>query len=537
MSKEEAPQPVPQDDKAPSDKVDYHEDVEQRASVAEDADKGPQTQYHKIDSEVAKYAGGEAIHISPEENIRLRKMIDKRVLLVMITTYFLQAIDKGTLSFASIMNMPGDVGMALPDGKPGPLWPWLTTCVYIGVLVVEYPQNYIIARVPVAKYLSFSIMVWAIILGCHAATKNFAGLVTVRTLLGIFESACQPAFVVLSGMWYRREEQAARVTYWYMMNGAQQIVGGLLAYCFTLINSGPLRNWQWLFLSYAIVSLIFGAFVGWWMPDSPMRAKCFSEQDKRLMVERVRDNQTGIQNKTFKKEQAIEALKDPQTWCYAGIQFCTTFPTSGLGAFANVVIKNAFNFSTLQTQLLAMVLGFYIIIVLLGSVYLVKKWNQNIWIMLGFVVPSFVGTILIMTVPNTNFSTSVGLLICYYITLSFWSAQTLGLSMMSRNVAGQTKKTFVIANNFIWWSAGNAAGSQVFLAKEAPKYHTAFASHLGCYGALVLILLYFRWHLTRENNRRDAMAAAGNREAADERMVHAFEDLTDRENPNFRYVV
>ncbi|KAI8650113.1 MFS domain-containing protein [Fusarium sp. Ph1] len=528
---------VPETEGVPKAASTHKEDIERKASLAEDVSKGDQTQYHKIDKELAKYAGGEAIHISPEESTRLRKMIDKRVLLVMIMTYFLQAIDKGTLSFASIMNMPADVGMALPDGKPGPHWPWLTTCVYIGILFVEYPQNYIIARVPVAKYLSFSIIAWSIVLGCHAATSSMAGLITVRTLLGIFESACQPAFVVLSGMWYRREEQASRVTYWYMMNGAQQIVGGLLAYCFTLIGSGPLKNWQWLFLSYAIISLIFGIFVGWWMPDSPMRAKCFSEEDKRLMIERVRDNQTGIQNKTFKKEQAIEALKDPQTWCYAGIQFCTTFPTSGLGAFANVIIKGAFNFSTLQTQLLAMVLGFYIIIVLLSSVWLVKKFNQNIYIMLGFVVPSFIGTILIMTVPNKNFSTSVGLLICYYITLSFWSAQTLGLSMMSRNVAGQTKKTFVIANNFIWWSAGNAAGSQVFLAREAPKYHTAFATHLGCYAALVIILIYFRWHLSRENKRRDEMAAAGVREAADDRMVHAFEDLTDKENPNFRYVL
>lgn len=43
--------------------------------------------------------------------------------------------------------------------------------------------------------------------------------------------------------------------------------------------------------------------------------------------------------------------------------------------------------------------------------------------------------------------------------------------MMSRNVAGQTKKTFVIANNFIWWSAGNAAGSQVFLVSLLVTKH------------------------------------------------------------------
>lgn len=179
-------------------------------------------------------------------------------------------------------------------------------------------------RVPLGKYLGFSIVAWGAVLACTAACHNFTGLVVVRTLLGLFESACQPAFVLLSSIWYRREEQAARVTYWYMMNGMQQIVGGLLAYCFTLITTGPLKSWQWIFLVYGVISVVFGFFVGWYMPDSPMRAKCFSEEDKHLMVERVRDNQTGVQNKDFKKHQMIEALCDPQVWGYAMIALCTT---------------------------------------------------------------------------------------------------------------------------------------------------------------------------------------------------------------------
>ena len=171
-----------------------------------------------------------------------------------------------------------------------------------------------------------------------------------------------------------------------MMNGAQQIVGGLLAYCFSLIKSGPLAGWQWLFVSYGVISVIFGLFVWFWMPDSPMRAKCFTEQEKHEMVERVRDNQTGMQNREFKMYQAWEGLKDPQTWGYGLIALCTTLPTSGLGAFANVIIKS-FGFTTLETQLLAMVLGFYIIIVLMGSVWIVKKTNQNLLVMLGFCIP------------------------------------------------------------------------------------------------------------------------------------------------------
>ncbi|KAJ5885998.1 uncharacterized protein N7473_008672 [Penicillium subrubescens] len=484
----------------------------------------------RVDKEVQMYASS-GVHVSPEDDKRLKKMIDRRVLVIMILTYFLQALDKGTMSFSSIMGIKTDAH--LEDGQK---YSWLTTCIYIAVLTVEYPTNWIIQRVPIAKYLGINICLWGTILALHAACHNFTGLVIVRTLLGIFEACCQPTFVLLSSMWYKREEQAATVTYWYMMNGAQQIVGGLLAYCFTLIGSDKvLKSWQALFLSYGCLSVLWGLFVMWWMPDSPMRAKCFSEEDKRMMVERLRSNQTGIQNRQFRSYQVWEALRDPQTWCYCSIQMFTTLPTSGLGAFAGIIMKS-FKFTTLQSQLLAMVLGFYIIVILLTSAWLVKKYKQNLLVMLGFVIPSYIGTIVLMTVKNTTLATKVGLLISYYITLSFWSAQTLCLSMVSRNIAGQTKKSTVVAATFISWAAGNAIGPQVFLDWDAPRYHIAWSVHLACYACMTVAVIYLRFHLKRANKRKDELVAAADLTSADPNLIHAFEDKTDQENLNFRYV-
>lgn len=172
-----------------------------------------------------------------------------------------------------------------------------------------------------------------------------------------------------------------------MMNGAQQIVGGLLAYCFTLIGADKvLKSWQALFLTYGCISVLWGLFVIWYMPDSPMRAKCFTEEDKRLMVERLRSNQTGIQNRKFHAYQMWEAFRDPQMWCYCAVQMFTTLPTSGLGAFFGIIVSS-FDFTVLQTQLLAMVLGAYIIVVLLSSAWLVNKFKQNTIVMLCFIIP------------------------------------------------------------------------------------------------------------------------------------------------------
>lgn len=113
----------------------------ERAMSADEVELAKNHQnYGEVDGELAKYVSDARIDISPAKNDELRRKIDRRILSVMICTYFLQAIDKGTLSFASIMGIVDDTHLV------GQEYSWLTTCIYITILVVEYPQNWIIAR-------------------------------------------------------------------------------------------------------------------------------------------------------------------------------------------------------------------------------------------------------------------------------------------------------------------------------------------------------------------------------------------------------
>jgi MFS family permease len=45
---------------------------------------------------------------------------------------------------------------------------------------------------------------------CHAASKNFAGLMTARFFLGVGEAAVAPGFSLIVGMFYTRKEQPLR---------------------------------------------------------------------------------------------------------------------------------------------------------------------------------------------------------------------------------------------------------------------------------------------------------------------------------------
>jgi hypothetical protein len=92
-------------------KEDHYEmvdGVERVLSPSDDIDK-TYMNYDRVDPDIAKYATANGIEVSEEESKRLKRMIDKRVLTIMVFTYFLQALDKGTMSFASIMNIRQDL--------------------------------------------------------------------------------------------------------------------------------------------------------------------------------------------------------------------------------------------------------------------------------------------------------------------------------------------------------------------------------------------------------------------------------------------
>jgi len=102
------PSSTPNRHSAPVEKESIAE-IERTVSVG--MEKKDMQNYDKVDKELAKYVAEARVHITGEKSNELLKLIDRRVLVIMITTYFLQAIDKGTLTFSSIMGIVKDTGL------------------------------------------------------------------------------------------------------------------------------------------------------------------------------------------------------------------------------------------------------------------------------------------------------------------------------------------------------------------------------------------------------------------------------------------
>ena len=74
---------------------------------------------------------------------------------------------------------------------------------------------------------------WGALLMAQAAAKNFAGLLALRILSGAFEAIADPAFMLITSMYFTRAEQPTRISIWYAFNGIGVGGGGLIGMCYS----------------------------------------------------------------------------------------------------------------------------------------------------------------------------------------------------------------------------------------------------------------------------------------------------------------
>ncbi|CCM06676.1 uncharacterized protein FIBRA_08961 [Fibroporia radiculosa] len=211
----------------------------------------------------------------------------------------MQSADKTTLGQSAVLKLLNAPNAFLTQNQ----FNWLGTIFYLFYLGFEFPQNYALQRFPVGKWVSVNILVWSIALLCHAAAKSFGALFACRVFLGICEGAITPGFMIVTSMFYTRQEQTLRVGYWYLMNGAAVVMLGLIAYGTLHIQSNVLEPWQWLMLIFGIITFVVAILFWFMFPDSPANAWFLTPEEKSIAVERIKVNQAGAENKRFKKYQ------------------------------------------------------------------------------------------------------------------------------------------------------------------------------------------------------------------------------------------
>jgi len=130
-------------------------------------------------------AANERIVVSAEENKRVLRKIDLVILPILLSVYFLQSLDKTTLSYASVFGLIEDANLD-PNSQQ---YSWLGSIVYIAQLVMQPLVAFFLVKFPTGKFIGVMVVTWGIILCGMVGATNFGGLMATRFILGAFEAA------------------------------------------------------------------------------------------------------------------------------------------------------------------------------------------------------------------------------------------------------------------------------------------------------------------------------------------------------------
>ncbi|CAG7969097.1 unnamed protein product [Penicillium salamii] len=493
------------------------------------------------DKALALFDNIDDIHddFEPGEEKRLVRKIDMMILPFLSVCYAFYYIDKTTLSYAAIFGIQEDLSLS------GAEYSWLSSVFYFGFLAWSFPTNLLMQKFPIGKYLGVNIFMWGFFLMLQAAAKNFTQLAVLRVISGAAEACSDPAFMLITAMWYTRRQQPIRIGLWYTANGFGIALGGLLGYGIGQIQ-GALASWKYEFLIIGALCCAWGIVMIIFLPDSPVSAPQLSERERKMAVERLKDNQTGIENRNMKPRQIFEALTDWKVWVFFLLGLSGNIPNGGISNFGTLIIKG-FGYSTLiyadrsvVTTLMQIPYGCFIAVMILAAVFINDSLpkNNRCAVAILFILPTLAGSLGLNFVPQSD---SVARLICYYLTGSYNASFVIILSLVTSNISGHTKKSVTNSMIFLGVCTGNIAGPFFYKSSQAPQYTLGIWSmvvaNLIEIGLIVFIAIGLAW----ENRRRDSHQNTHNRED-DEYMRQlemnrtAFSDLTDKENMNFRYV-
>ncbi|KAL4966185.1 MFS general substrate transporter [Aspergillus stella-maris] len=480
------------------------------------------TKDEKLASLDHDYAAGD---MEMESDRALLRRIDWRILPIMFLTYFLQFLDKVSLNYANIMGLQKDLGMQGND------FSWLATAFYIAYAVAEVPQGILLQKYPVTKVLGVNVLVWGILLCCSAAAQNYAGIMALRTILGIMEAVIAPSLTIYTSMWYTRAESTPRFGLWYCGLGVGQIIGGLISFG---AQHAPLNGWRIMFGVIGAVNVLVAALVLFILPETPEKATFLTPTDKARIKTRLEAESAGVGEKVFKWTALLQVFGDAQTWLLILLTLLITIPSGVITTFSSILIQG-FGYSSKESALLNMPSGIVSIVSTMVSSYGIARGYSR-WLTIDILlIPTLLGSCLMSFLPTRN---QAGCLAGIYMVNTTVAPLALIFAWTGANYKGYTMKVAGSTLISAAFSVANIIGPQTFQAKDAPGYTPAKITLVAVNAAAIVVSTSLRVLYGRRNARAERVGGPARsrmeRKIEDKRRGEIMAD--EQDGSAFRYV-
>ncbi|RMY23738.1 hypothetical protein D0867_01849 [Hortaea werneckii] len=359
---------------------------------------------------------------SPEERRqqekKLVRKIDVRLLPILFIMYILNYVDRNALPQARVQGLEDDIGLQ------GVQYNVVLSLTFIGYILWQVPSNMLLSKVGRPRYYIAGWMIaWGLVSGCSGAVQNFAGMAACRFFLGIteFVYSCQAGLSTLLTCpeHHSSLELGLRLGFFFCAAMLSGVFGGLYAAGIAAaFENHRIASWRWLFITEGAATVVFGAVTAFLIPDWPATTKWLKDDERALGVVRLIEDAGEEEEDIDTKAAAKMAIKDYRVWlCVLGqvsglksvsdfdtdllmyrMQFCLQAVAS-MTNFLPTLVKN-FGFNTINTLLLTAPPYIFTVLVCIANTWYSDRTSKRSLHITCPVLAAMVG--IIITIATTN---------------------------------------------------------------------------------------------------------------------------------------
>lgn len=271
-----------------------------------------------------------------------RHRIARRLLPFLFILYVIAFLDRMNVG-AAALQMPHDLGFSAGVIGMG------AGIFFLGYFLLEIPGALIAERWSARRWIARIMISWGMMTVFMAFIQTSRQFYIVRFLVGAAEAGFLPGVIVYLTHWFRYEDRAKAVAFFYAANPLSYVIGSPLAGLLLGLSWLGMRGWRWLFIIEGIPAIIFGFITIWYLTDWPEQAAWLPADEKSWITSQLK------QEKAAKKRSygIWEALRHRDvillTLCY----FCAMTGSYGIAFWLPTILKRLSGQSDLRVTLMA----------------------------------------------------------------------------------------------------------------------------------------------------------------------------------------
>jgi len=244
-----------------------------------------------------------------------------RLIPIAFITYSLAYLDRANFGFAAAGGMAADLNITAAMSS------LLGSLFFLGYFFFQIPGAIYAANKSAKKLIFWSLILWGALAMATGMVSNVNGLIVIRFMLGVVESAVMPSMLVFLSRWFTKSERSRANTFLILGNPATILWMSILSGY--LVDS---VGWRWMFILEGLPAIVW-AFL-WWrlVVDRPADAKWLTNDEKsdlQIQLDLEQQSIKPVKNYSvaFRSRVVILLCLQYALWCIGVYGFVMWLPS------------------------------------------------------------------------------------------------------------------------------------------------------------------------------------------------------------------